>query len=154
MLTPSRDTRFVAAELALHHATSQTDIKGLTEATQDLENYLRAKEIYSKARWIDETGQERIRIESNKHGITTLSPTKTENKSDRYSFREAMRIGKDKSICPRSIWKSNTTSSSNRITRFYEPPQRCSAHLESLAVSLYSAMRRRICPAHRNRLGL
>lgn len=96
MLTLSRDTRFVADELALHHATSQTDIKGLTEATQDLENYLRAKEIYSKARWIDETGQERIRVESNKHGITTLSLTKTKNKSDRYYFREAMRIGKDK----------------------------------------------------------
>lgn len=94
LLSISRDARYTSSML-LGIASRQTDIEAIAETTEELKTYLNIKEIYSKLRWIDEAGQERIRIENDKHGAVSLPFTKTEKKADRYYFSETMKLGKE-----------------------------------------------------------
>ncbi|MBI3221520.1 MAG: EAL domain-containing protein [Nitrosomonadales bacterium] len=92
LVSLGRDTRYAASELSF--TTPTIELSAVAEIAHEFSNYLSAKEIYSKVRWIDETGLERVRAEHSKRGTTLQPLDQPANKSDRYYFRHAMKFEK------------------------------------------------------------
>jgi PAS domain S-box-containing protein len=91
LLTLARDTRYLGNTMPLERAVNSGDSVALDHAAREFTSFLDAKRIYSKARWIDETGAERVRAEL-VDGRAEIAPhARKENKSGRYYFDEAMK---------------------------------------------------------------
>lgn len=94
LLGVARDVRYLANSQLLNKTIQRPSALALKDVKQEFSIYLDAKPIYSKVRWIDETGQEKIHVERGKRGITTVTPTQSYQKSQRYYFNEAMKLNK------------------------------------------------------------
>ncbi|HEX5364411.1 MAG TPA: PAS domain-containing protein, partial [Gallionella sp.] len=93
LLSLARDTQYLANTLPLTKAIDSRHATALeAEAASEFVTYLGAKQIYSKLRWIDETGREQIHIDRSRNGVTTIAPERDEqDKSRRYYFAETMK---------------------------------------------------------------
>lgn len=59
LLGVARDVRYLANSQLLNKTIQRSSALALKEVKQEFSIYLDAKPIYSKVRWIDETGQEK-----------------------------------------------------------------------------------------------
>ncbi len=73
----------------VEHAHSTEDIKST------FESIVRNKKIYDQLRYIDETGQEIVRIDLKDNQCMVCPTKKLQNKKDRYYFKDTMKIGRD-----------------------------------------------------------
>lgn len=94
LLSFAHDTQYLANSLPLGKAVAQPDAITLDETARELAAFIDAKHIYSKARWIDETGQERLIVEQVKGRAARLPAEQMENVFARYYFSAAMRLNK------------------------------------------------------------
>jgi diguanylate cyclase (GGDEF)-like protein/PAS domain S-box-containing protein len=92
LLSLARDTQYLADSRPLTRATADPEADMLDNAARDFAAFINAKRIYSKARWIDETGMERVRVELVAGNAKTIPPNQEENKRQRYYFDEAMKL--------------------------------------------------------------
>lgn len=64
----------------------------LTRLEQDLAIFIEAKTIYDQARYIDETGQERVRVDFSNGRALPIALGKLQNKGARYFFIDTMKL--------------------------------------------------------------
>lgn len=67
-------------------------IKGLKN---DFLNFMKGSEVYYHVRYIDETGQEIVRVDYSKIGREVISEDELQNKASRYYFKDAMKLKKE-----------------------------------------------------------
>ncbi len=94
LLTLGRDTAFLANLQALNRAIHTSASADLRETERDFMSFVESKRIYSKARWIDETGRERLRVELRQGHAHSVALGEKESKAQRYYFDEAMQLAK------------------------------------------------------------
>ena len=98
-----RDVKYLANSLLLNNVVNAsnspslnaTRSKALDAKAKDWQSLMVASPIYDQIRWIDEFGQERLRINQTPLLPMRLSDTELQNKSDRYYFSKAMLLGKE-----------------------------------------------------------
>lgn len=73
-------------------STSTTDTQVLAQL---FEQFSSSARVYDQIRWIDERGQEQVRIELPAGQARVIPKEALQNKSDRYYFIETMNLGKD-----------------------------------------------------------
>jgi diguanylate cyclase (GGDEF)-like protein/PAS domain S-box-containing protein len=94
-LSLTRDTALLANLHSLKRALHSSDAADWQEAKLDFMSFVESKHVYCKARWIDETGRERLRVEMVQGHARALPLNQGESKVQRYYFQESMRIAKD-----------------------------------------------------------
>ena len=91
-----RDLRLLSRSPMLHQYIRRRGGPGGAEARRHLERYLvllaQANPAYHQLRYIDKTGQERLRVDRANEGVKITPPAALQNKSHRYYFREAMAL--------------------------------------------------------------
>ncbi len=94
-LSLTGDTALLANLHSLKRAIHSSDAADWQEAKLDFMSFVESKHIYSKARWIDETGRERLRVGMERGHVQALPLNQGDIKAQRYYFQEAMRLAKD-----------------------------------------------------------
>lgn len=61
---------------------------------QLFEQFSSSARVYDQIRWIDERGQEQVRVEYSESQVKVVPPESLQNKSDRYYFIETMNLAK------------------------------------------------------------
>ena len=64
----------------------------LVQVERELAIFIEAKHIYDQARFIDETGMERVRVDFFKDRAWTIAKDKLQNKGSRYFFTDTMKL--------------------------------------------------------------
>ncbi|OGS72610.1 MAG: hypothetical protein A2063_00650 [Gallionellales bacterium GWA2_60_142] len=91
LLTLKHDTQYLAHSTLLTEAVERPGRARIDRLEQDLAAFIAAKGIYHKVRWIDERGQEQVRVESHDR-VSIATSGETENKALRYYFEQAMKL--------------------------------------------------------------
>jgi diguanylate cyclase (GGDEF)-like protein/PAS domain S-box-containing protein len=91
LLTLARDTRYLGNTMPLERAVDSGNPIALDHTAREFASFIEAKRIYGKARWIDETGAERVRVDLAGGKARAIPPALEENKTGRYYFDEAMK---------------------------------------------------------------
>ncbi len=88
------------AESDLEYKTLQDVQPALEQKRQDLEReflaFSRNRRIYYQIRYLDETGQEIVRVDSSGLRSWIVDSEQLQNKSDRYYFKETMRLSSNR----------------------------------------------------------
>ncbi|HXU94117.1 MAG TPA: EAL domain-containing protein [Gallionella sp.] len=92
LLSLARDTQYLAHSQPLAKAIANPDAAMLDNTARDFAAFINAKRVYSKIRWIDETGMERIRVEWVAGNAKAVPADQAENKRQRYYVDEAMKL--------------------------------------------------------------
>lgn len=87
--TAVTDLHFLRDSLALRRYIEQGDAWGLRDLAEELKGFATDKEFYDQVRFIDEFGNETVRIEQ-KNGKATINNHGLQNKSDRYYFKQTI----------------------------------------------------------------
>ncbi|MBP8039675.1 MAG: PAS domain S-box protein [Aeromonadaceae bacterium] len=85
-----RDLRFIASQPELRQALQQDAKPDLAALSRNLLMISNLTQHYDQVRWIDEQGDERVRIDRHEGTAVTLPPDQLTNKKLRYYFRAAM----------------------------------------------------------------
>lgn len=86
-----RELVFLSGHSHLHAAVATGSAEAVKELGEELVNLSR-KRIYDQARWIDERGMERVRVDLVKGRPWLTPPEHLQNKAARYYFSEAMKL--------------------------------------------------------------
>jgi len=88
---------------------------------QDFVNFSRAKRIYSQVRYIDQSGHEIVRVDSDGRSPWVVPDRELQMKKDRYYFTETMTLAQD------DVYVSalDLNREHGKIERPYEPVLRC-----------------------------
>jgi len=65
----------------------------ISDMTRDFSTFVKIKQIYDQARYIDETGMERVRVDLAEGGTKVTTADKLQNKGTRYFFTDTMKLG-------------------------------------------------------------
>ena len=85
-----RDLRFIASQPELRQALQQDAKPDLAALSRNLLMISNLTQHYDQVRWIDEQGDERVRIDRHEGTAVALPPDQLTNKKLRYYFRAAM----------------------------------------------------------------
>ncbi|MFZ3017609.1 MAG: EAL domain-containing protein [Gallionella sp.] len=141
LLTLKHDTQYLAHSTLLAEAIERPDRARIGKLEQDLAAFIAAKGIYHKTRWIDEKGQEQVRVERNDH-MSIVPPGAAENKAARYYFDEAMKLKRGEiylSPLDLEIEHDAVERRQRPILRAATPLFDPSGHARGIAVISYSA---------------
>ena len=92
LIEVSRDLGYLARGRPLNEAIADTIPAKLDSVQHDWRLFASAKPQYDQIRWIDENGQERVRVNQSPNGPVAVAEAELQNKADRYYFVEAMRL--------------------------------------------------------------
>ncbi|HEX5363016.1 MAG TPA: EAL domain-containing protein [Gallionella sp.] len=90
LLTLKRDTQNLAHSTTLGEAILQPSRTSRLE--QDMLAFISSKVVYYKARWIDENGQERARVDIQNGKAVIVPSSRTENKATRDYFAQTIKL--------------------------------------------------------------
>ena len=92
------DDLLFLSELSSLKEVISSEAEARNQATEDLEedflNYIKGSTAYYQLRYIDETGQEIVRVEFDGNNYKTISKDKLQNKTHRYYFSETIKLNK------------------------------------------------------------
>jgi len=88
----SRDVQYLAHSQALKLALDNSGRQAIDSLAADWINFSRAKQVYDKIRWIDETGMERVRINFNPDSPAVVPAYALQYKGQRYFFTDATKL--------------------------------------------------------------
>lgn len=86
------DLRALATDGALHGYIENNGSKERRQVEEDFVGFSQAKPGYDKIRWLDEQGNEQIRIDQRNGAIVKRQGKDLQNKADRYFFAPAMAL--------------------------------------------------------------
>ncbi len=88
----SRDLDYLAASLTARQILEDPLPARRAELAEQFVSFARSKPIYNQLRWIDETGMERVRVDT-VHGKPVIVPeAELQNKGQRYFFTDTMEL--------------------------------------------------------------
>jgi signal transduction histidine kinase len=88
------DLLYLANQAALHsYLTGRVDSRA--ELQEEYLNFCRRRRVYDQIRYLDASGQERIRINYNAGQPAAVPDSDLQPKADRYYFAETMRLDRD-----------------------------------------------------------
>ena len=90
--TVHRDLRYVASQEALRVLLNDGSPTALDYLTRDLIAFSDAARFYDQIRWIDETGQERVRVDRVAGAAVAIPAERLQNKGTRYFFTDTMAL--------------------------------------------------------------
>jgi diguanylate cyclase (GGDEF)-like protein len=90
--TVQRDLRYLSAQDALKRLIQHGSSEALAQFTHDALAFSDAARIYDQIRWIDEQGQERVRIDRVDGAAVAIPQAQLQNKKDRYFFTDTMAL--------------------------------------------------------------
>ncbi len=93
LLTLKRDTQYLAHSEQLAQTAARTSGTELAGLTRNIAAFVNAKQVYYKARWIDENGREQARVDVKNGKIEVITPDHREDKSGRYYIAQGMKLG-------------------------------------------------------------
>ena len=85
-----RDLRFIASQQELRQVLQQDSEQNLAALSRNLLMLSNLTQHYDQVRWVDEQGNERVRIDLRDGTAVALPPDQLTNKKSRYYFRAAM----------------------------------------------------------------
>ena len=85
-----RDLRFIASQPELRQVLQQDSEQNLAALSRNLLMLSNLTQQYDQVRWVDEQGDERVRIDLRDGTAVALPPDQLTNKKSRYYFRAAM----------------------------------------------------------------
>lgn len=88
----ARDLHFLAHHSALRAAVDSPTAGHLQHLAEDLATFSSSKTVYDQMRWIDETGQERVRVDYAKDRPVVVAADKLQDKGNRYYFIDTMKL--------------------------------------------------------------
>src|SRR5207302_7912968 len=88
------DLQYLAKQAVLRSYLSGSD-SGKQELLEEYVLFCRQKAIYDQIRYIDDTGQERMRVNYNQGNPAPVKEDELQSKANRYYFTQAMRLGRD-----------------------------------------------------------
>ncbi|MET0029355.1 MAG: PAS domain S-box protein [Candidatus Thiodiazotropha sp.] len=88
----SRDLTYLVQSEALRDVLERADENRISILTRDLIEFSQAKEFYDQIRWIDEYGQERVRVDYDPNGSYAVPVKDLQDKSSRYYFADTMEL--------------------------------------------------------------
>ena len=92
----SIDVLFLSKLSSLDSMINAIDVEGekinRKKLEQDLLSFSKEKKIYYQIRYIDETGQEIVRVDSDGNNIASIAEEKLQNKKGRYYFDDSMKV--------------------------------------------------------------
>lgn len=91
---PVRHLLAIAEEAPVRQAIDSEDPGGVASMAAAFTTLLSRNSNYDEVRWLDEIGMERVRVNHVSGHPATVLEQNLQNKSDRYYFQEAMRVGK------------------------------------------------------------
>ena len=87
------DLRLVGNSEHLQSYLAKSNSSDIASMKRDLSIFIESKMIYDQARFIDETGMERVRVDLASGGKSkVISDEKLQNKGDRYFFTDTMKL--------------------------------------------------------------
>ncbi len=86
------DLRVVAGNAHLQDFLESGSSNDLHRMAQDFSMFVEAKQIYDQARYIDESGQEKVRVDLINGSAKVVARDKLQNKSGRYFFTDTMKL--------------------------------------------------------------
>ena len=88
----SRDLDYLAASLTARQILDDPLPARRAELAEQFVSFSRSKPIYNQLRWIDETGMEKVRVDT-VHGVPVIVPeAELQNKGQRYFFSDTMKL--------------------------------------------------------------
>jgi PAS domain S-box-containing protein len=90
-----RDVRYLAQSQALKLAVEGGERQAIETLAADWVNFSRAKQVYDKISWLDQSGMEQLRVNFNPNSPIVVPAYALQNKSARYFFTEAIKLRKD-----------------------------------------------------------
>ena len=86
------DLIFIAEHYALQRVVNEPKSPEIFRLETNLQSLVKIRQVYDQVRWLDSTGQEKVRVDlvSGKPSLIPLE--KLQNKGDRYYFTETMRL--------------------------------------------------------------
>jgi len=90
-----RDLIFLSKSVNFHEAIENPSHENLAHLTEDLVNFSTSKKVFDQIRWLDETGQEIVRINYHPEQPHITSQSELQNKGQRYYFKDAFTLDKD-----------------------------------------------------------
>ncbi|NJD05582.1 MAG: hypothetical protein FIA97_03675, partial [Methylococcaceae bacterium] len=86
------DLRLIAGAPALQRYLDAEGAVNIVEVQQEFAVFVEAKQIYDQARYIDETGMERVRVDLSAGKAKIIADEKLQPKSSRYYFTDAIKL--------------------------------------------------------------
>ena len=90
--TISSDLRFLSRHGALRDAIDAPTQSHLARLAEDFSTFAQSKGFYDQVRWIDESGMERVRIDSIGAQSVVLPPDQLQDKGKRYYFTDSIKL--------------------------------------------------------------
>lgn len=132
--TLTRDLDLVALDLALLTHSDEMQQLLITDTQQNREalekrflSLARDRRIYDQMRYIDNSGQEQVRVNINGNLASTVSRDRLQNKSERYYFRQALTLPVGKLL----ISSINANIEQGQIERPIKPVYRAILRLKA-----------------------
>lgn len=88
----SRDLAFLSSHSALLDAINTPNSHHWSHLAEDFANFSRSKGIYDQVRWLDETGMERVRVDSVQGQPRVVPANELQNKGTRYFFTDTCKL--------------------------------------------------------------
>jgi len=88
----ARDVRFLSRLHTLADALEDPDTPTLARLAEDFQAFSEAKASYDQVRWLDETGQERMRVDYQAGQGQVIPAGALQNKALRYYFRDTLAL--------------------------------------------------------------
>jgi methyl-accepting chemotaxis protein len=85
-------SKLASLDLVITDNTIENKEKNLKGLEQDFMSFFSGKDVYYQIRYIDETGQEVVRVDSDGKNIFAISEEKLQNKKGRYYFDDAIEV--------------------------------------------------------------
>lgn len=90
--TVNRDLRYIATTEALRRSLQEPSPAALEHLTRDAIAFSDAARFYDQIRWIDEQGQERVRVDRVAGAALAIPQERLQNKGTRYFFTDTMAL--------------------------------------------------------------
>ncbi|WP_374328611.1 ATP-binding protein [Azonexus sp.] len=87
------DLRLIANNSHLQRWFNQGDRREIADLASDFSSFVKAKQVYDQARYIDENGMERVRVNLLAGDAKIVAEDKLQNKGTRYFFTDTMQLG-------------------------------------------------------------
>ena len=86
------DLDYLAAGVSLHDILDDPQPRLLSEVAEHFVSFARSKKIYNQLRWIDESGMERVRVDTVNGVPIVVADAQLQSKRGRYFFSDTMKL--------------------------------------------------------------
>ena len=86
------DLSFIAEHYALQRVVNEPNSPEIFRLETNLQSLIKTRQVYDQVRWLDSTGQEKVRVDLVSGNPSLIPQNKLQNKGDRYYFTEALRF--------------------------------------------------------------